>query len=535
MRVWPSGARPIDTMQSALVLDPRRGGGTRLTYEVRARPRTLFGRIAIPVAIGLVSRRRFASVFRSYDASSHAHRELPRTPVRLAPGAVARVERARRTLLEAGLDERGVTGLCALVGEGDTLDVARLRPYHLADRWGLERREALELCLHATRAGLLELRWELLCPLCRGPSSVERSLDHVTDEIHCETCLIDFTADFARSVEVTFRPSAAVREVETVDFCVAGPQVTPSVVAQQLLRPAETRSLDLRLEPGSYRARSLGVPGAVRVTVGPGGRSRTAVRAAPTGWNPERLELAGDAMLQVENGTAGEQLVVLERTEWSDRAATAAEVTALQVFRDLFAAEALRPGEPISVGTLAVVFTDLKDSTRYYRDVGDAPAFGSVLEHLDVLRNAVRAEGGAVVKAMGDAIMAVFPRPVSAVRAMQAAQRAVDGRPLALKVGIHYGPCIAINQNGVLDYFGSAVNLAARLVGVSSGNDVVISDAVLADPEVRALSLPAELVDVPLKGFEDAPPAIWRLTAYASPARARATSRVETTPTGRPE
>src|SRR5205823_2502951 len=93
----------------------------------------------------------------------------------------------------------------------------------------------------------------------------------------------------------------------------------------------------------------------------------------------------------------------------------------------------------------------------------------------------VAAEEGAVVKAMGDAIMAVFARPVCAVRAMLTAQRRVAGRPLALKVGIHYGPCIAVSQNGVLDYFGSTVNLAARLVGVSSGDDVVVSDAVLAD------------------------------------------------------
>ena len=138
---------------------------------------------------------------------------------------------------------------------------------------------------------------------------------------------------------------------------------------------------------------------------------------------------------------------MFERTAWGDEAATAAEVTALQVFRDLFAAEALRPGEPISVGTLAVAFTDLRGSTRYYRDVGDAPAFGFVLEHLDVLREAVAAEGGSVVKVDGRRDHGrVLARPVSAVRAMQAAQQAVAGRPLALKVGIHSGPCIAVTR-----------------------------------------------------------------------------------------
>ena len=125
----------------------------------------------------------------------------------------------------------------------------------------------------------------------------------------------------------------------------------------------------------------------------------------------------------------------------------------------------------------------------------------------------VAVEDGAVVKAMGDAIMAVFARPASAMRAMLAAQAAVAGRPLALKVGMHTGPCIAVNQNGVLDYFGSTVNLASRLVGFSSGEDVVVSDAVLADPEVALLPLRAEPVEEAPKGFENESIALWRLTS----------------------
>jgi class 3 adenylate cyclase len=205
---------------------------------------------------------------------------------------------------------------------------------------------------------------------------------------------------------------------------------------------------------------------------------------------------------------------------WADVALTAAEVTALQLFRDLFATEALRPGEPISVGSLTVVFTDLRDSTRFYRDVGDAPAFGSVMNHLELLRETVTGEDGAIVKAMGDAIMAVFSRPVSAVRAVLRAQRAVaspaDGRPpFSLKAGIHTGPCIAVSQNGRLDYFGSTVNLAARLVDLSSGSDVIVSEAVHSDPEVAELlgvSVRAETLEAALKGFDEVRFALWRLT-----------------------
>ena len=90
---------------------------------------------------------------------------------------------------------------------------------------------------------------------------------------------------------------------------------------------------------------------------------------------------------------------------WTDQAATAAEVTSLQTFRDLFSREILRPGESISVGSLTILFTDLRDSTILYRQVGDAPAFGRVLDHFIVLREAITAEDGAVIKTIGDEVM----------------------------------------------------------------------------------------------------------------------------------
>jgi class 3 adenylate cyclase len=144
------------------------------------------------------------------------------------------------------------------------------------------------------------------------------------------------------------------------------------------------------------------------------------------------------------------------------------------------------------------------------------------MEHLDVLRRVVADEEGAVVKAMGDAIMAVFRRPVGALRAGLRAQRELAGgsaaaRPHWLKVGIHVGPSIAVTQEGRLDYFGSTVNLAARLVSLSSGEDVIVSAAVLADPEVAELlaggEIAAEPVEATLKGFDEERFELFRLSA----------------------
>ena len=183
---------------------------------------------------------------------------------------------------------------------------------------------------------------------------------------------------------------------------------------------------------------------------------------------------------------------MVERVAWSDQAVTAADVTSRQVFRDLFSREILRQGERISVGAITIVFTDLKGSTQLYQEIGDAPAFGRVLMHFDTLKAAVADEGGAVVKTMGDAVMAVFTEPAAALRAMRRAQAALARQdearaPFALKCSIHQGPCLAINQNERLDYFGTTVNVGARLCALSTGADIVVSGPVLRDPEVAAL------------------------------------------------
>jgi class 3 adenylate cyclase len=525
VRRYVSG--PLAEMRVAVELEPVEGGGTRVRYEVWARPRSLLGRAAIPIQIGWLSRRRFEAAFRHYDelaseGSPRAAGEESRP--RLVSGARGRLRTARERLASAGVSAELADRLVRLVERGDELDVARIRPYRLADDWGFDRRAVLEACLQATRASLLELQWDLLCPLCRGAKETATTLDQVGPQVHCETCNIDFQVNFDRSVELTFRPNAAIRDVDRKDFCVAGPRVTPHITVQQLLSPGERRSLDLDLQPGSYRLRTLEGRGELPVEAVSDGLAKAGATLAESGWPRDELRVAPAAVLELENATAGEQLLVLERVRWREQAATAAEVTALQLFRDLFSSEILRPGEPIAVGTLTVVFTDLRDSTRFYREVGDAPAFGSVMDHLDALRRSVADEEGAVVKSMGDAIMAVFVRPVGAVRALLRVQQELGSppegkRPLLLKGGIHTGPCIAITQNDRLDYFGSTVNVAARLVGLSSGTDLVVSDAVLEDPEVAAElasgALSAEPFDATLKGLEEDRFELFRLTETA--------------------
>ena len=515
---------PVAEMTALAELSPQGNGGTRFTYNVVVRPKSLLGLVVIPLQIGIVGSRRFQRAIEKYDelASEEAlPAESEPAPMPSAASSSRVVTIRERLLADVETDAEVLDQLINFIQQGDDFAVARIKPYELADDWKLPRRVVLETCLRATRVGLLDLQWDLLCPLCRGPQESSSSLQDIDPEVHCNTCRIDFTVNFDRFVELTFRPNASIRTTELKEYCIGSPQRTPHVVAQQLLPAKSERELSMALEPGRYRFRALELGGEQAVRVLPEGANSSAVVLSNAGWSCEELSLGPQPALNLRNETEAEHLFILERLAWGDQAATAAEVTALQVFRDLFSTEALRRGEQISVGSLTVLFTDLRNSTQLYREIGDATAFGRVMNHFDVLKKVIAEEDGALVKTIGDAVMAVFRRPVSGLKAMLSAQEILAApppgvEPLTLKAGLHAGPCIAVTLNERLDYFGSTVNMAARLEGLSTGNDVIISRALYDDPEVRDLlgseNLQASSFEISLKGFQDERFELWRIS-----------------------
>ncbi|HEX6718790.1 MAG TPA: DUF5939 domain-containing protein, partial [Pyrinomonadaceae bacterium] len=378
-RIYSKG--PMARLKVLSQLTSKPDGGTHMIYELWATPRNALGTIAIPLQLDLVIGPRLRAAIRKYDemAASNKHAEpssdsqsifdLQRL-ASLKEKLIADIEATESSDEKRAIAER----LTDFLEHGDDLAVSRIRAYKLADDWHEPRRLVLEVCLRATRIGLLDFQWDLLCPLCRGPQESGHSLKDIKTDVHCETCQIDFTVNFDRYVELTFRPNPAVRRVDMQSYCVGSPHWTPHVVAQQLLSAGDKRELNLPLESGNYRLRALELQGSQDLTVSPEGETSAQVTVSNNGWSREALHVREKFSLALKNETDAEQLVILERLEWSDQATTAAEVTALQMFRDLFATEALRPGEQISVGTLTVLFTDLRHSTQLYREIGDATA-----------------------------------------------------------------------------------------------------------------------------------------------------------------
>jgi class 3 adenylate cyclase len=251
------------------------------------------------------------------------------------------------------------------------------------------------------------------------------------------------------------------------------------------------------------------------------GATELAIQAAEGSLTPARATLAPGALIQITHEGDKQTHIKLERLLYASRAATAHVLSTLPEFRRDFSRDLLRPGTTLKVARVALLFTDLTDSTALYARVGDAKAFKVVHEHFDLLMSIIAKRRGTLVKTIGDAVMAAFVEERDAIAAaiemLERFPTFRGGLPEAnrtfLKVGVYAGPCYVVTANGILDYFGQTVNMAARLQGAAGAGEVILADAVADEAHQQGwlgAHAPGERFDAVLKGL-DAPVRVARI------------------------
>ena len=387
------------------------------------------------------------------------------------------------------------------VGQASDRELCRINVLDFAAKRSLDDEKCIAAFLHASRLGLFELSWNVLCPGCGGVLDESPTLRNINrDEYGCQLCAAGYQPTLDEMVEVTFTVSPQVRriaahspdtlpEVEYFRQIFWGSGIElPDTLGDSLseftidsieLPPREKAVLSVQLpsefvivfDPVTHGTQFLDIKGEPT-------RERQSMSIvfndvrAPTGT----VELRpGPLRLTLENKTSRRVLPAL----WIASKAlhdllgkrkpflTAKRLLTNQTFRDIYRAEALDVDQRLKITSLTFLFTDLKGSTALYERVGDIIAYDIVRQHFHVLHEVVAAEAGAVVKTIGDAVMATFPTPdraiSAALRMRKAMTRINDERrneDLLLKIGIHEGPCLAVTMNNIQDYFGQTVNVA---------------------------------------------------------------------------
>jgi len=436
-----------------------------------------------------------------------------------------------------------------LVESGADHELNRVNLLDFSARTGLDEERVISGFLHASRLGLFELTWNVLCPGCGGvldAHSTLKSLRH--DDYHCGLCACGYEASVDEQVEVAFTVSPQVRRIAAhdpnalpiwdyfkqvfwssgVDFDEASfASLSSEVVLKAIeLPPGEQAVLSLQLpsqfiivfEPVTHSARFIDVQG--EPTDQPQllslayDKAHTPVETTTLRPGPLQLSLDNRAGVRVLPSVliAADALhhLIGKRKPF----VTAKRMLTNQTFRDVYKADNLNIDQRLKITSLTFLFTDLKGSTALYERVGDLAAFDLVRAHFHALLEIISSEKGAVVKTIGDAVMATFVRPEHALAAglrIRAAMEALNTergtRDLVVKIGIHEGSCLAVMLNERQDYFGQTVNIAARVQGLSTSQAIHVTGSVIDAPAVLAILEKAAITPIQkhaaLRGIAD--------------------------------
>src|SRR6202051_3633037 len=437
---------------------------------------------------------------------------------------------AQYSVLKQIADPAVADAIARLIEKGEDHELNRINLLDFSRQTGLDEERVISGFLHAARLGLFDLTWNVLCPGCGGvldAHSTLKSLRH--DDYHCGLCACGYEASVDEAVEVAFTVSPRVRRIAAHDphslplweyfkqiFWSSGidfnkesfESLADEVVLDALELPAgEKAVLSLQLppqfiivfEPVTHAAQFIDVQGEPTKE-----RQQLSLMynktPSPTGGTitmrpgPLRLSLDNQAGVRVLPSVfiAAEALhhLIGKRKPFL----TAKRMLTNQTFRDVFKADNLNIDQRLKITSLTFLFTDLKGSTALYERVGDLAAFDLVRAHFHALLEIISSEKGAVVKTIGDAVMATFIRPEHALTAglrMRAAMTVLNvargTEDLIVKIGIHEGPCLAVMLNERQDYFGQTVNIAARVQNLSTSQAIHITGSVLDAPAVATI------------------------------------------------
>jgi adenylate cyclase len=356
----------------------------------------------------------------------------------------------------------------------------RIRPFELAAIFDLNPLETLRFCLRASWAGDLHLRWDLRCPGCKGPKENSLHLGGVAHQAYCPSCAAGYQIGFDQNLELTFFPDTALRPLEEDHFCAGSPANTPHLAAQINLWPMQAREVSLSLLPGEYALHSLSLQGELLLRIseqGPSSFELNLDEALPEAW----IELSPGARLQLKNAKPYFRCLQIEKTDWDAQVCSAALVSSLQEFRELFATEA--PSQALPISRLTILECALVEAGDNFSDEELQALLMQIIEERD----------GALVHAQAGRARAVFQDPLDAVRAIWTLQQRIQAlsisatspNSLNFRAGIAEGVCETWNHEGSLDYTGEAVEWADFQRELAQAGELIVNQELFNDADLQ--------------------------------------------------
>src|SRR4051795_3534450 len=341
---------------------------------------------------------------------------------------------AQLSVLRQSADPQVADAITRLVKEGADHALNRINALDFAKRSGLDEERVISGFLHASRLGLFDLSWNVLCPGCGGVLDAHdtlKSLRH--DDYQCGLCACGYEASVDEQVEVAFTVSPKVRRIAAHDpatlplweyfkqvFWSSGvdlneesfASLSEEVTLDTLELPAGEKgtmspqfppNFIIVFEPVTHTAQFIDVQGEPTKQ-----RQQLSLiynkMPSPTGGTitmrpgPLRLSFDNQAGVRVLPSVFVAADALHRLLGKRKPFLTAKRMLTNQTFRDVFKADNLNIDQRLKITSPTFLFTDLKGSTALYERVGDLAAFDLVRAHFHALLEIISSEKGAVVK-----------------------------------------------------------------------------------------------------------------------------------------
>jgi len=451
---------PLARSEVTVQLDET-GDGTRIRYQVALFPRSMFSRPLVAADARLTIRPTLTRALDKAMAALSGVGPGLDPPPELEPEEEARLSERLATVAHPSLRE----ALGQRLRHAPLPVIDRLQPLQVARLAGIDATTTVHAFLQATRDGLLEMRFELLCPRCRAGKDAMSTLSASPRVVHCSSCNIRYDGTFPDNIAVVFRPDPAIRTVEVPVDCLLSPARTPHVLAQAVVAPGGSVPWSLKLQAGGYRLDLPGGTAMVEVVEG-AAEVDLVVDVESFGVRPARMRVApGPRTLTLRNRTEGRVAVSLHRQWRPPFTLTAGAMLTLPGVEKVLPADALSPGATPTVRRRVVV-----SATDPRCLPGDE--LGPVLRAL--------ASEAPLAQAGNQAVVACFDAAEDALAWLSAHD------VTELSVGLAVGPVVRLaGPEGVL-VGGVPVERAVDAMRDTGAGQVAVHAASKDEPELRA-------------------------------------------------
>lgn len=444
-------------------------------------------------------------------------------------------KRIERFKSESNIESSKISALYEYICKNNPSDLTRISPFRLSKYFNLEYHEIGTLFIAAAKFEIFDFEWNLVCPICGGLESHRNIGDINNSTHHCVMCRIDIELDLNKDVEIAFTLNPELHD-EIIDPYTNRDSYLNYYFTKSLNRSEDVENF-FKTKIKSYFTIKQGVSKkisfknvqknsiirlisfdklqSIEIVIDDSEKSSVPLivdmELSQDGFSPQDIKIPPcELTVSIKNNCITKSGFIIFSTTKKGMVMKGQKNTQLkflpfltgkkllnnQSFRDLFNKSEIPQNLQIKASDITILFTDLKGSTELYDKTGDLKAYSLVQQHFDLLKAVVDKYEGALIKTIGDAIMAAFSSAKDAVSAADEMVKSIKSmnnqlkdkeHDIAIKVGLHSGNALAVNANDKLDYFGQTVNIAARIQGLAAGDEIWVTEDIYNRAECNAI------------------------------------------------